>query len=529
MLDYYYEPCDKSTSSIGGGVPELASPVLLSENENALDGNHSHGGPGHAKIQWPERSGETTPSRGESGYGDNGSYMSQPITSVVNNSTTCDLDHSGKDKSFALDRRKPPPEPYTMRDRQNLHRLLDILKGPQSSHEHIYEAYSRLPSPGVEYLSNEERHLLLHRLSVIEVKTKKAMLRYLRLVDDVKAASTPLKLSEWNTALAYAGRCFPRVEAPQVESALHIWKEMEQDAGVRSGSTTFNILFDIATKAGKYVLAKMILKEMNARGVEYSRFSYVGFIYYHGLKGDGTGVRKAYRDLVDAGGVVDTAVMNCVIASLIRSGEPSAAEQVYERMKRMLHEKTGQTVPSSDWRQERKLGRDLDRAFRTMRSDRQQLDQLQAEQCLAPNLRTFSIFMDYHVHITGELRRVAALLHEMQHLDIPLNGRIFLKVFKGFARHGGVKYTAWTTQRLETVWEALLQASDEGIEGVHIMKWMVIWVIRAFARCSGQERVLQVWEEIRDRWKVVDDDEKGAVEHLLRNVLEEASAERKHQ
>ncbi|KAI4131052.1 MAG: hypothetical protein LQ341_006398, partial [Variospora aurantia] len=270
----------------------------------------------------------------------------------------------------------------------------------------------------------------------------------------MKEASIPLTESEWNSAIAYAGRCFVRVEATEVESALHIWKEMEREAGVKSGVVTFNILFDIATKAGKHVLAEMVLNEMKTRGLAYNRFS----------------------DLVEAGQIVDTVVMNCVIASLIRAGEFPAAQQVYERMKGLVHRRTGQPIPRSDWRASRDMGRALDKASRTMRNDHQALQRLQAEQCLAPNLRTFCILLDHHVYVTGELRQVTALLEEMQMFDVPLHGRIYVRIFKGFTYHGGMKYTSWTRQRLESVWTSLLSILNEDIGGVQMVKWMVIWV-----------------------------------------------------
>ncbi|KAL8711596.1 MAG: hypothetical protein Q9220_004006 [cf. Caloplaca sp. 1 TL-2023] len=406
-------------------------------------------------------------------------------------------------------------------------RLELALEDIHSSHQRIYEAYSQIPSPGVKHLSKYTRNLLFHRLSVIETRTKQSMLRYLSLVDDMEEASLPLKQAEWNSAIAYAGRCFMHVTALEVEAALLIWKGMEHQAGVQSGPVTFNILFDIATKAGKYVLAEMILKEMDARGLDFNRFSHIGFIYFHGLKGNGAGVRKAYRDFVEAGHVVDTSVLNCVIASLIRAGEMPAAEQVYERMKKIFYEKSDQPTPTSDWRTSRDMGRILDKATKSMRDDPQALQRLQAEQHLGPNLRTFTIFLDYHVHVTGELRCVSILLDEMQKLKIPMHGRIFIKIFKGFAHNGGVKYTSWTTQRLEIVWASLIGALDKGTHGVEIMKWAVIWIVRAFARCCGRGRALEVWEEVRSRWKVADEQEKEAVEHHLRDVFEESGGNNK--
>ncbi|KAL8733371.1 MAG: hypothetical protein Q9166_002195 [cf. Caloplaca sp. 2 TL-2023] len=520
MLDYYREPHDTTNPFAGYGPPPSAasqltigkhtrersdaSSPLQEESDHAMQLNQS----------------EVTAMDGRGWFNESDGpvlHRSPPDPNIVqeNNGSSSKAELPGSDQV------PQPPASYNTENKQVIDHFLRILEDETASHEQIYEAYCQLPSLGVRQISDGSRRLLFHRLSVIENKSKQAMLRYLRLVDDMKEASMSMSQSEWNTAIAYAGRCFVHVDAPQVESALRIWKEMEQEAGIRSGRVTFNILFDIATKAGKYVLAEMILKEMDNRALTYNRFSHVGFIYYHGLKGDGAGVRKAYRDLVEAGQIVDTVVMNCVIASLIRAGELPAAEQVYERMKRLFHVKTGEYVLNRDWRYSRDLGRILDRASRTMRDQPERLQRLQAKQCLAPDTRTFSIFIDYHVHITGELRRITVLLAEMQDLQVPIQGRMYIKIFRGFARHGGVKYTSWTTQRLESVWTSLLGALDAQIEGIQILKWTVIWVVRAFARCCGRARALQIWEEIRDRWRVVDDNEKGAVEYLLRDVLQE--------
>ena len=409
-------------------------------------------------------------------------------------------------------------EECTNEERDAIESLVIVLRGEDDPHEAIYKAYSALPPPKVSCLSDEIRRLLLRRLSVIERKDKEAMLRYLSVVDDMKAADLPLTESEWNSAIAYAGRCFAQVQATEVESALRIWKEMEQEAGVHSGMVTFNILFDIAAKAGKYVLAEMILKEMEARKLKINRYARVGFIYYHGLKSDGQGVRLAYRDLVESGEIVDTVVMNCVIASLIRAGELSAAEQVYERMKQFLSKNTGVVVPMMDWKGTRELGRVLNRAARVHKQDPEKHRQIQKEQYLGPNLHTFAIFVEHHVTQTGELRRIALLLDEMHMLDVPMHGRIFLKLFKGFAHHGGVRYTSWTNARLESVWTSLLSALNQELQDVRIMKWMVIWVIKAFGKCCGRQRTLEIWEELTTKWQPAAG-ESNTVEHILRHIL----------
>ena len=407
---------------------------------------------------------------------------------------------------------------YNHNEMPAVSQLYEVLNRDDCTHEAAFEAYSSLPCPGVSHLSEDGIRLLFRQLTTLERKDKNSMLRYLSVVDDMKSRNIDMIEAEWNSAIAFCGQCFAHIRAEDIESAIRTWKKMEEEAAVKSGNVTFNILFDMAAKAGKFVLAEMILKEMEARKLTFNRYARVSHIYYHGLRADGNAVRRAYRELVEAGEIVDTIVMNCVIASLVRAGEPSAAERVYERMKRIVAKQTGQRVLSLGWRDERDLGRALDRAARKFRHDPVKLQQIRDEQVLAPNLQTYTIFVEHHVSQTGELRRIVALLTEMQYLGVPMNGRIFLKIFKGFAFHGGMRYTAWTKARLESVWDALLTASDEEPD-FKIMKWTVIWSVRAFERCAGRERTLEVWEELMRRWKPLNWGETEAVMCILRDVL----------
>lgn len=410
-------------------------------------------------------------------------------------------------------------EPDDSHEKLDIERLIRLLEIEDVSQGAILEAYSALPFPGVSRLPESVVRLLFRRISVVERKTNETMMGYLSVVDDMKAADLSLTEAEWNSAIAFTGRCFAKVTSTEVELALLRWKEMEDEANVKSGNVTFNILFDIATKSGKFVLAEMVLKEMQTRGLSINRFMRSGLIYYHGLRGDGDGVRKAYLSLVEAGELVDTVILNCVIASLIRAGEPSAAHQVYERMKALFSSKTGSPVPHQNWRAVRDLGRVLDRAARQHRKYPERRQRLQDELCLAPNLQTYAIFVDHHATDTGELRRITALLEEMQMLGIPMHGRIFVKLFKGFATHGGVRYTSWTRQRLESVWASLLITLDEEAPHVMVKKWMVVWAIRAFSKCCGRQRALEIWTELGTRWKAEGPEEERAVFSILRDDL----------
>lgn len=396
--------------------------------------------------------------------------------------------------------------------------LVAAIDDESTTNETIYERYKALPSPRISYLSENIIRRLLHRLSVVERKSEASMIQYMSVIDDVRAAGIPLTSGEWSSAIAFAGRCFVKVSAVEVESALHIWREMEHDAGVKGTNVTFNILFDIAVKAGKFVLAEMILNEMAKRSLRLNRFARVGIIYYHGLRGDGDGVRTAYKDLVEAGEIVDTLVLNCVIAALARAGEPTAAYQVYERMKRMHVVKSGASLPVLDWKESRELGRLLARAVEWYKEDPEKRQMLQDEQSMAPNLRTYLVLVSHYAVRAGELDRVAVLLDEMQFFGVPLHGSMFIALLKGFTVHGGVRYTPWSKARLEGVWSSFQRALDQHMDRVTLGKWMVIWALRAFAKCSGKERTLEVWDQIQERWRP-SDAELDDVHKVLHEVL----------
>ena len=415
--------------------------------------------------------------------------------------------------------------PHGDHQRPEVMHLLGVLEKPNCVNEEAYKAYSALPTPGVSYLSEDQIRLLFRRLSTTERKDRHSALRYLSVVDDMKALNLPLVQAEWNSAISFCGQCFSHIHSGEVENALVTWKEMENEANVESNFVTFNILFDMAARAGKFVLADMILKEMDNRGLQYNRYFRVGNIYFNGLRGDGDGVRRAYRELVDAREIVDTVVMNCVIAALISAGELPSAENVYDRMKRMLSSHTDVQLPTSrTWQDTRNLGRILDRLARNSRSSdltkkgEARLALLKEQISIVPNIHTYAIFIEHHAWQTGDLHRISALLNEMQTFGVAIQGRIFLKLFKGFSKHGGNAFTQWTPQRLKSVWNSLLAVLDHGAEDVRIGKWMIIWAVRAFDQCAGREWALHVWEEMTARWKPESADFESA-HNRLRDVL----------
>ena len=407
-----------------------------------------------------------------------------------------------------------PSERVHQNERDVIGNAARIILDDESHYEEVYKAYLTLPFPGVYYLTPHERNKLLQRLAVVERKQEKVLLRYLSVLDDMKAANIPLHRHHWNSSIHLAGRSLSKVTAVEVESALRMWREMEEDANVEGNDVTYNILFNIAVRAEKPALAEMILKEMQTQEQGLNRYAYVDLIYYYGIRGDCEKIRQTYIEYVKSGQIVDTVVLNCVITSLLRAGELQAADHVYQRMRNIHAKQTGMMPPPNDWKRTRELGRVLYRAARDFAKAPELCRKLQDQQCLAPNVRTYVIFLEHHVSRTGEMQSIAKLLDEMQCLSLPLSGRIFMELFRGFALHGGLRYTMWTGPRLEGVWRSFIDLADQNLGEVYIAKWLSIWTLRAFMSCCGKERALGIWDELKSRWKPSEYDEKIAQDIL---------------
>ena len=356
--------------------------------------------------------------------------------------------------------------------------FVDYLLNDSSNIGTLFGLYKRLPNPGVAYLPKGAIRLFLQRMATPRLKSERSMLRYLSLIDDMQRARLPITQGEWSSAIYLAGRSFVRVTDAEVASSFRIWTEMEDEAGVRASHVTFNILFDIAVRAGKFVLAETVLREMHSRGLHLNRLGRVSLIYYHGLRGDGDGVRQTYRDFVEAGEIVDTLVLNCVMASLIHAQEPVAAEQVYERMKQLQqrlvkgkredgkevlfakHPPPGPTQLNKEMASN-SLGRVLVNAPRLKSVFPDHHNQLQGGMPLTPDTVTFRNLIFHHSTTSGDLDRLTVLLRDMrEQFGLPITPLIYRHLFRGFANHGG-KFgldMKWSNKRLESVWSACLGA-----------------------------------------------------------------------
>jgi pentatricopeptide repeat protein len=400
-----------------------------------------------------------------------------------------------------------------------LQQMGKVLKNRYYDSEAIFQLYRSLPSPRVPYLSAKLRHQLLRNLGTVLRKDERSMMRYLSVIDDMKLNAISLTREEWNTATSFVASYMEKPTAIELEASLKMFKEMEHVAGVEANSATFNILFDAATKAGKFHLAEIIYEEMKNRGLPYNRFHHVSLIYFHGLRGDGDSVRSAYKSLVDAGEIVDTVVMNCVIASLIRAREPQAAMHVYERMKR-LHVESSAGQPPRDARKRREIDRALVKLADRARQNPELLERYKKTSIIAPDIRTYRLLINHLAVHGGQLHMTTRLLDDMSLFNVPIHGSIFLALFNGFAIHGGELYSHWTAKRLESVWTAFVKSHhDERNDDVYIGKWTVIWALRAFKKCAGINRTQQVWEEIDSKWSG-ESEELDVVKKVMSSLVE---------
>ncbi|KAF4472019.1 hypothetical protein FALBO_1080 [Fusarium albosuccineum] len=384
------------------------------------------------------------------------------------------------------------------------HAISYKLRHPhRSTLDPIYNLYLKLPEPRMLYLTWPWRDRLLKVMGTPPKRNSESMLRYFALIADVKNAGLTLRRTHWNLALAFATKYVARATSAEMETALRLWGEMERGAKVKGNEVTFNVLFDVASKAGNFTLAEMIYKEMESRNIPYNRYHYVSLIHYFGLMMNSGGIRVAYRDMVEAGEMIDTTVLNCVISGFLKCGEETSAEETYQRMKD--GHTMGPTIPDRDYGMGRVVTKVLMMFTKVGKKHPDLQKSLQKQIQLAPNLHTYKLFVEHYAVRVGDLAKVAQYLDEMKFLRITIHPTVFLALFKGFYSHGGYSGSEWSENRLEGVLKSLYQAKDEGVRGFRIDRWVVIWALRAVKKCSTTEALVQTFDDMVRRWDIPPD------------------------
>jgi pentatricopeptide repeat protein len=343
------------------------------------------------------------------------------------------------------------------------------------------------------------------------------MLRYFALLADIKSAGLTVRLTQWNYALAFVQQSKNWVTSQDNESALQLWREMEHQAGIRGNGVTFNILFDVASKTGNFVLADMIHKEMENRGIHPNRYNHVSLIHFFGLKQDSDGMLAAYKEMVDSGELIDTVVLNCLISGFLRCGDEGAAEQLYERMKDGLGRKG--VMPERDYTTSKIMTQVLMMFAKVGKKHPALKQSFQNSVALTPDLQTYKLLIEHHAVRVGDLGKVTKYLDEMKRLDIPVHATIFLALLKGFFHWGGTPTSAWSKQRLDGVLSALYEARDQRVKDFRIRRWLVLWGMRAMKKCSGDNaEVERMFDEMSLRWDIPLDGQQF-LEAVLEKIL----------
>ncbi|KAL5362304.1 hypothetical protein BJX96DRAFT_153712 [Aspergillus floccosus] len=355
----------------------------------------------------------------------------------------------------------------------SVEKFLEAMWDEKKSNQYVFRLYRELPHPGVSYLSKRSRGALLRRFANPTNRRWVDARRYLGLVEDMIAAGLPISRSLWSSAIHLAGRASGKVCKKDLVRSIGLWQQMEHVGGVKSDGIVFGILFDIAIKAGQFTVADRLLEEMAKRDVSFSRAGKVSRIYYYGMLRDPDGIRQALDDFVASGEIVDTPVLNCLLASFLRAGDTETAESLYRRMlqsqkstgldleQRIQH----QPGLTSELVVYRKKSRKLNTLLQISAPLREKLPEhhraLQEAFPMAPDTRTFHILLSFHCYETGDIQAFGSVLKDMEKtFAVPPRGMIYLLLFSGFARNGR-KRKGWTAERLRGVWKAYLRALYE--------------------------------------------------------------------
>ncbi|CAI7666685.1 unnamed protein product [Penicillium crustosum] len=366
-------------------------------------------------------------------------------------------------------------------DQMEIHSVEKLVRTlweePNPSTQYLFRLYRDIPAPGVALLSKRTRGALLRLFAHPRDRRWVDARRYLALVDDMVTARLPLSRSLWSSAIHLSGRANGKVLKRDLIRAVGMWQKMEHIAGVKADEVVFNILFDIAIKASAFKVADRLEEEMTERGLSFSRCGKTSKIYYFGMIRDVEGIRETFDDFVRSGEIVDTVVMNCLVASFLRAGDIQTAEQLYARMlekqssnnKRLSHSDDGSHDGgpnlSYDMPQYRERARKLGRVLKKSSALKEKFPEyhraLQDSLSIAPDTRTFYIFLRHYAYNTGQLDSFMAVMRDMEKT---------FTVPPRFAIHGRRK-KQWSAENLRLTWHAYIRAlrdSNARLRGLNL-------------------------------------------------------------
>lgn len=435
--------------------------------------------------------------------------------------------------------------PINEEHRRKLKAFKDIILKlpPGQGLKRVVKSFEALPEPRLRYLHDGPVFKLFRHFTWVETRDYQSCHRYLALLDEAIRERVPLKSQQWTAAISFVGRWVRHTSTEEVQAAIEMWLRMEREGGISANNITFNILFDLAVKAERFALADTIVAEMERRGMELNRYFWSSKIYYAGRRGDGEGVRAAFRELVAAGEIVDTKIMNCVIVSLVRSGEIASAEHVLGKMKQLHAQKYG-ADSIQHWREQKKMGRKLEAQAHELREDTKRnlssffgtpysnedkKEEIQRAAPIAPDELSYRILIQWHARFSGNLDRIREFIAEIDGQGWTIKYSVYYHLFMGFHRHGGYAYSAWTRQNLEDYWKDYLDSVVEGAAEQEISKRMNARIDEALispsdiAHQEPGDALDTVVEEADHDDGALDDDDESLPSHLAPNTFRSAA------
>ncbi|KAI5813560.1 hypothetical protein BZA77DRAFT_268382 [Pyronema omphalodes] len=372
----------------------------------------------------------------------------------------------------------------------------------------LFGAYYHLPGNRVSYLERITMERLLLRFTSVPIRTQDTMFQYLTILEDMRAAGIPLTREEWNQASSFVLRSMKYTTPEDLNLAVQMLHESDKNLPTpRADITTFNILLDGATCAGRLDMATSLLREIRDRNLQYDRFTYTTLMMYHAKSKNAPAVQTTYGDLVDAGEVVDTVILNALMTTLLDVGKEAEANGIYEYMKRVaLATSEKPSTKLLDWSQARRIQRLL--KGRDILWAKAYFEEVGVR--LAPDYISFHLWIHHYCRV-GDWGKVQYHIEDMQLFSCPVDRNVYLSILKGFAWHGHTgdvvkegpnagEILPWNQDQLQVILNLLLN-EELNVIG-HWDRVMAVWVIRAIsATFQGNHDVLRsTWAEITRQW-----------------------------
>jgi hypothetical protein len=413
------------------------------------------------------------------------------------------------------------------------------------SADEVWERYQLLPEPRCLSLSRSALHLVLRELSRARPRTRQNEARYLSILNGMRKEGIELTLSDWSAAISYVGRSRKQPDEHALQRCIALWHEMEM-GGLKADRGVFNNLLDVAVRAHRYQAIDVLRAEMHQRGIVPDRYTYCILITLAGKQRQGDQVRWLYREMVQAGEIVDIVVINSVIHGLLSAGEAEAAEHIYFRIRRLFMDAIEELGLTPDAPERGDIVRAYTRQFQERaRENRKKialglvLDEhdisprfaVRHPYWMAPNHVTLGLLLQHHCTVTGDFEKVLALLEDRKLLSIPEDQALYQALFQGFASFADPSKAStpeasnWTASRLSHIFESLidtLQRQYHDSETKVIPAWarirltqgLTLSVLRAYGRLFRPYKIRGCYRALEKLWLL----QGGAKNRMSSNV-----------